>query len=201
MAASKPVRVGNEIFPTKKALTEKIRSVLYATPIGESVAPEHWEFICNLFWLHPDADQKALGEDFPEFVVERNEFYGNQGFYVVRNDGTKDDFSIKVCMDGRPSARSEFLAACRDAVVPDIRIARDRLIKVHGAVCAVSGELLTRETMHVDHAPPWQFEHIVKAYLEESGITDWREQKAHIDEEAACVILESYLNNLKKEDK
>jgi putative holliday junction resolvase len=40
-----------------------------------------------------------------------------------------------------------------------------------------------------------------EGYLEESGITDWREQKAHIDEEAACVILESYLNNLKKEDK
>lgn len=35
--------------------------------------------------------------------------------------------------------------------------------------------------------------------LDEMGITDWRERKSHIDEEAACLILESYMNNLPKE--
>ena len=40
-----------------------------------------------------------------------------------------------------------------------------------------------------------------ESFLEEIGITDWREQKAHIDEQAACVILESYLNHLPKEGK
>lgn len=34
-----------------------------------------------------------------------------------------------------------------------------------------------------------------------AGLTDWQDQKAHIDEEAACVILESYLNSLPKEKK
>jgi putative holliday junction resolvase len=37
--------------------------------------------------------------------------------------------------------------------------------------------------------------------LAEAGLTDWQEQKAHIDEEAACVILESYLSSLPKEKK
>lgn len=38
-------------------------------------------------------------------------------------------------------------------------------------------------------------------FLDEVGITDWREKKRYIDEQAACLILESYLNSLPKEGK
>jgi hypothetical protein len=90
--------VFGQSFKTKKALEEKLRSMLHTAPLGvEFDEPEHSFLLCVLF-RHPDV-LKKIGRGVKAFRVTTSE-YKNRCFEVVRVDGTYEEFSYPRCARG-----------------------------------------------------------------------------------------------------
>ena len=166
---AKPVQVGSESFKTKGEAKERARTILKETAMGEFVADEHLPFMSSLFWMHPDALEKAEGEDFPRFLVGGNGF-GYRCFYVVRDDGSMTDFSFNICIDGKRSKEQDFKIACRHVIGDDIKKAKKIALAAQMGLCAVSGEPCTIKDSHLDHAEPWTFQKIMEHFIFVHGI-------------------------------
>lgn len=163
---SKVLTVGHLEFSTQKAALEHFRRILNGTPLGQPLVDAADADVRALLARHPEADRKRAGADPVYFFVGGNE-YGGRCFYLRRPEGTETDFSFMACIKGKPSKMAEFKAACRTAVVPDILAAKERLLQEQGLVCAVTGETLTLDQVHVDHAPPHPFDEIVQMFIRE----------------------------------
>lgn len=93
--------VANESFGTKKALEEKLKSILHAAALGVELGePEHSFLLCVLF-RHPEA-LKKIGPGVRAFRVVTSEFR-NRCFEAVRVDGSFSDFSYMKCARGEAS--------------------------------------------------------------------------------------------------
>jgi Protein of unknown function (DUF3223) len=159
---------------TKTAAAEHFRAMLYRHAIGARVPdPDATE----LGWLlerHPEFRDK-LGAGVDSFSV-RNALYGTRCFEIVRTDGSKTDFSFQSCVDGkRPTSLSEALTALRAEVADDILQKKREWFQAHcdaeGTVaCAITGERITLDQAHADHAPPRSFGTLAIAFLEARGI-------------------------------
>ncbi|TCR24193.1 DCL family protein [Streptomyces sp. BK205] len=93
--AAKPVTVGDKHFPTKGTLTKYCQEVRdrYQYLNNKVVTdPDDDAFLRALLALHSEADQKMRpGVDY--FEVRKHPDWDTYGFWVVRTDGTEDDFS------------------------------------------------------------------------------------------------------------
>jgi hypothetical protein len=162
MAKREPIIVAGETFQTKKAVEDRCREILYAYPIGARVAEHHAVFLYDLLKRHTEAETK-IGFGVDHFTVQRAE-QGSQCFNVTRIDGTRIDFSFKACLTPK-TPEHDLRAACRTAVVGEKMAFRDRCFAAGPVFCDVSGEPLTLDNTHVDHAPPYEFEALVAGFL------------------------------------
>lgn len=105
---AKPVDIGTEHFPTKAAAMARCQEILYAYPgqpgsgagqPQEVTDPAHVAFLTALIKRHPEADRR-IGSGIAGFKVQVNpQGTGNtRCFYVIRTDGSQEDFSIKKCL-------------------------------------------------------------------------------------------------------
>jgi hypothetical protein len=156
--------INGQPFKTKAALQRYVREILNAQ-LGE-VDDAHVPFLIDLFSRHQDADQKfGVGLKYIRVVLAMP--YETRCFEIERVDGTRTDISYLECLS--PSTVFDWLpAACRTAVVDQIQAFKDAEFSAGPVACAVTGEIVTRETCHVDHAPPWTFEVIVESFLDNS---------------------------------
>lgn len=146
----------------KKPLAARCKLILNWSLAGVPLDPDDDAFLRDLIERHPEAAQK-IGAGISHFEVRRNEWNGRT-FWLVRVDGTATDFSYVSCLTP-PTPRTDFLKACRTAAVPSVIEAKNRIFdRVPSVNCPVSGEAITRETAHIDHAPPWTFKAISYAF-------------------------------------
>lgn len=155
--------IAGTVYPTQAAVRQRASQILN-TRLGEVHDPAARAFVIGLLEHHPFASD-VIGTGVKRVLVKTVQPFGTRGFWVDRTDGTGTDFSYLKCL--RPTKpRDTFNAACRTAVRDQIQWARTIQFGANITIqCPVSGELITRDTSHVDHAVPWTFQAIVDAYL------------------------------------
>ncbi len=157
-------------FPTKATLQEYVKGILNNTA-GE-VDPKHLPFLIDLFERHQDALSK-IGMGVATVRVRLAMPYRTRCFEIERVDGSRTDISYLECL--KPStAKQWFPAACRTAVADQIQAHKDLEFATADSTstCPITGDLLTRDNCHVDHAPPWTFAAIVAAFIKENWHID-----------------------------
>jgi hypothetical protein len=164
------VSVGPYTFPTLKRATEVARFILHNSPRDIPLAGKDYLFARGLLERHPEAAEK-IGSGILSIEV-RTIQYGAPGFYVVRTDGTGDDFSYKVALSGAADHRQQVLKAMRQAVrrqTDDFRSAWfDRSADQDGAaVCPLTGRSMTWTESETDHIVP--FVRLADRWVSEHG--------------------------------
>jgi hypothetical protein len=154
--------IGARVFPSKKEAQEAIYDVRSRYAAGITM-PEDDEFLRDLVAIHPDAEVK-IGVGIDRFETRQN--LGNIGFWIVRTDGTETDFSFLKCLCGS-AAQDLVRSAMRSAVRGQLAEVRSAALGA-GKCCPISGELLTTENCHVDHAEPLFIE-IADAFASSEG--------------------------------
>jgi hypothetical protein len=156
--------INGTVFKSRTALQNHIRGILNQTEIGATVFYEHRPFLEDLFKRHSSYEEKA-GSGIGDIRVVHAMPYKTRCFEIERVDGTRTDISYLECL--KPSTVFDwFPAACRSAVVEQIKAFKASAFAVSDRIaCPVTHEAVTRETCHVDHAPPWTFETIVESFL------------------------------------
>jgi len=92
-----PVSIGRRHFESKGDALEFFKNVLNGYSPGELVSKDHNQFLSDAIEKHPDAAEK-IGSGISHFSVGSAD-YGTQCFWVHRNDGSRDRFSYKSCVN------------------------------------------------------------------------------------------------------
>lgn len=173
MANGTEVVLGGVAFATKTMATERIKHILHETTPSCRLQGEAEAIIRDLVDLHPQAEEK-IGCGINRIEVRTNHVNGasHPGFWIVRVDGSEIDFSYKNCVNGaKPSPKTQFSRACRQAIQSHISVERERFFaEAIAPTCALTGEPLQPRAIHVDHCPPCTFARIVDAFIALYGI-------------------------------
>lgn len=164
--------VSGEFFKTKKAIRERVRSILYAYPIGTQVASEDSSFLLELLHNHPRAEEK-IGCGVKSFQV-RQENSISRCFYVIRLDGSAENFSYEKLLSP-PTRLAVFKTTCRDLIHRQIFRLKFTHFREHargdGRVqCPITQRWVMMEEAEVDHIPPATFVKIVTDFIAQNEI-------------------------------
>jgi hypothetical protein len=135
----------------KTQAKSRCRMIIEAIADGQLVTGEDIEFLRWLLDRHPQAPEK-IGQGVAGFSVQTTAM-GTRCFFVHRVDGSSTDFSYHSC-----TTAPDHIALVRKAMR---RAIADQIIEFKRAseaqaplVCAVTGDMLSWDNAHVDHAPP-----------------------------------------------
>lgn len=161
-----PISICEETFQTKHALEKRVQEILYGYRTREFLCGESLSFILELLLRHPRYEQKR-GSGIAGIRIDPH--MGKRCFTIVRTDGSETDFSYLKCVS-YPSPRTEFMKACRFAVLPDILEFRSKFFSGNPPfLCAVSGVQIYPETAHVAHVFPDTFCRLAERWASEKG--------------------------------
>lgn len=158
------ILIGSLTFPRKADAVNYIREVrLRSRAAGPGVEDD--EFLRDLVALHPDATDK-VGSGIERFEVRRNG--NNEGFWIIRADGSATDFSFVKCLYGT-SQEAKVQSAMRDAIVDQRLAAREAAFLISETlICPVTGVPITRANCHMDHDAP-TFLELADSFAVENG--------------------------------
>jgi len=157
--------IGGRAFRTKKEALATIYEVRERTKVAGRALGGDDEFLRDLLALHPQAETK-VGNGVDHFDVRRN--INNDGFWIVRSDGSETDFSFMQCLYGT-SQSAKVQSAMRYAVLDQKLAARDRAFgDAETLICPVTGEVIGRQGCHMDHDEP-TFIEIADAFARSVG--------------------------------
>lgn len=165
---AKGYTINGEYFKTKKALSDKIRSILYAYEYGHVLNDINLKFMNAVLAMHPSADVKIGCGVSSIFVRQNPVFKKNREFWIKRTDGTETDFSFLECLKPTDPLR-KFKNACRQAISGDIFVFRVNNLD-GDSTCPITGIALNVHNVHVDHTPPNTFDGIVKDFISVNSI-------------------------------
>lgn len=162
--------VNGRPFQTKDEVTEAVRVILYGREPGEAIDAESFAFINALLSFHRHAPVK-IGCGIAAITVERNpEFPSKRGFWISRTDGSRTDFSFVECISPAPAIR-DLKWALRFEVKEQVLSAKEAAFgRIASIICPVSGDSLTRDNCHVDHAPPRTFDVLASEFIAAHGV-------------------------------
>lgn len=163
--------VHGEEFKTLQSLREHVRAIRDSYSDDVNLAADDFAFMCDLLKRHESAEIKA-GCGIREMFVRQEPLHHTRCFWLRRIDGSETDFSVEMCLRNTPESRiMKFKAACRTAIKSEIIAFKEKFFaQQHSAKCPITGETITKQTAHVDHAHPWTFEQIVMAFINEKQI-------------------------------
>lgn len=162
-------------FNTQAQAKAFFKDMLARYAHGQTVAPEDETHLRGLVERHPEYATKT-GCGVAHFEVRRNPPFPTKGFWIVRTDGTRTDFSYPTCIAGKPVAhRQDVFKALRLAIKPDIAAARKSILAQFAdedgrVVCILTGERITPDEAHLDHRPPKAFEALVETFMLREGL-------------------------------
>ena len=170
MTSNKPIPwyktegVNGVLFPTKKALVERMRSIINPAVLNTALSETDTQFVLAVLAHHPEWEEKSgCGVLAVEVRMNIGEHFANRGLWLVLLDGSEIDISRPVAIDAAPLSRARLLRdAARHAIADQIRSTRDG----GSAVCAICGGKMGVSSAHVDHEPPFTFESIFSGWLE-----------------------------------
>jgi hypothetical protein len=96
---NKPILVGTQKFLNIGALRGRVREIINSRSDGEQLKPDGSDFklIKALLDHHPKGPEKS--KDLVGIKVAQSPQGGNSCFFMVKADGTSEDFSAKKCLD------------------------------------------------------------------------------------------------------
>jgi len=155
-----PVVLSTRTFSSQTACQRYFSQMLSDAVLDQ----EFWNVdLMALLQNHPSAASK-IGVGVRRFVARRN--IGRvPGFYLIRNDGSEEDFSIKVCIKGPRSHKEQVNLALRLAIEPQKRRFREKTFR---GVCEVTGKSILRKELQIDHIK--RFEILVDEWFSEEGV-------------------------------
>jgi len=155
------ITLGGREFRTKGEAAKEISRIIHEAPVGVQL-DQHFPILMDLLRGHPNAEKK-IGVGVVFFRVTVNK-YKSRSLEAVRPDGTTTDFSYRKCLR-EPTRWEEFVAALRHAVEFDVISARDRAFAgAERIACPVTGKMVTKAEVEVDHAPPDTFEALAEEF-------------------------------------
>ena len=174
-----PIMVAGETFASKTALHRRVKTILYAAPVGAWLQGADYTFIRALLDRHPEAGHK-IGVGVERIRVGK--VLGNSAVFLQRIDGSETDFSWCQCIFGKRKD-DDLLGALRLAIDPQIWHVKDLAFsEVKTLPCPITGEPITRKTCHVDHAPPKTFKALVERFVQaESLVVEAIRYEGHED--------------------
>lgn len=97
--------LGGLTFATKQMVAMHASSVLNRTGLGEVLCGSDAAFARDLLAHHPGAERK-YGAGVSAITVALSPEWGTRNFFVLRKDGSVDNWSIKKCIANlRPVGR------------------------------------------------------------------------------------------------
>jgi hypothetical protein len=164
----KPIKIGENSFPSKKDALEFYRNILNSYVKNEKLNSADFDNVFGLIEIHPRKKQK-IGGGIDHFRVGLAK-YGTKSFELVRTDGTSEFFSFTKRINKPKDSFSKFLSACRKSIQTDLRNVKQKYFEQNSkdgkAKCQETGEYLTYEQLNVDHRQPNTFSIIVDRFLE-----------------------------------
>lgn len=161
--------LGMQMFPTKQAITDAIRTMLATYEPDTIVRPADEAVLLDLLAHHPRAYEK-IGVGIKRIRVRVNPTSPTtRMFWLERLDGTAEDFSYIKCL--RPVSLWERVTrALRLAISPQIVERKTRVFGGRDRIqCPVTDQRCAWEEMHVDHRPPLTFVRLAEDFL----IKEW----------------------------
>ena len=165
---------------TQKAALEHFKSMLARYEDGDLVDDfEDHDDLLALLARYDMCDlsrQSKVGSGITRFERRQNlgEGFSSSGFWAVRFDGTKTDFSYISAIKGEPkSVAQQYYDACRNSVNHDLSVKKqdqfDRFGDEDGCLrCDVSGAEVTYGNAQLRHAKP-SFGVLVEEFRRERG--------------------------------
>lgn len=161
--------INGKPFSSQSAMKKHFQSILKSAAIGEPVSGDTFGDCISLFQRHPEWQSKS-GVGIKDIVVRKNPVFNDRCFWIYRTDGTDTDISYLTCLSGRKkTGRSEFMAACRNAIVDQVlSYKRERFREFPIVRCEITGRMVSERDAEIDHVTP--FCHIVDLFISERSI-------------------------------
>ncbi len=166
-------KIGPHVFSSKERIREHASRILRRQTPEQPIEGVEREFLMALLLSHSRATRK-IGPGVATLFVRTHSVWGGKDdrcFWLRRTDGSETDWSFRECI-WPTDHRSEFIRACRTAIVPQIVAFRKRMREQLGetAVCPISGQEFQVMEANVDHQHPNTFEAIVDQFIDEHSI-------------------------------
>ena len=174
------ITIGDIEYKSKKQAKDFFSKMLAKYDIGETIDEQDSAHLHALIQLHTESEQK-IGCGIKRFYKYKVEKWKKACFALERLDGSKTDFSVPHCIEGKaPSVEDEFTKACRDAVAETIHLAKQRHFAKCGdsdgkVECDKSGDRVSLDESHLDHKAPLTFQVIVHTFIAAYDITPTRD--------------------------
>jgi hypothetical protein len=162
--------LAGKTFKSKKALSDRIKEILYGYAIGSCLQGHERVFIIEMLSLHPEAATK-IGCGIRDVTVESS-IYGARGFFFHRYDGTKTDASYLKCLNPESSRYNDLQSAFRIAVAKQVREVYWKAFQNGPFACEFTGQILQLDDGNsaVDHVPPKTFQALLNSFLALRGL-------------------------------
>ena len=135
---------------TKKYQTERCKAILNKYPLNHFLNREEKIFLIEVFKNHPNWIEKRGVGGRRIFIGQDN--YKHRCFFIERMDNTVVDISYLTAIAGKNKSDLERIKiACRTAILPEILDFRNKNVIFGVTKCAISGEVLTKENINIDH--------------------------------------------------
>lgn len=166
------MRIGHLEFSSKAKAGDFFRAILRRHGPGAAVIGQDAADLAALLKLHPHYMAK-LGCGIAGFTVRLDDF-GQQGFELIRTDGSRTDFSYRECISPT-SPRTRFRGALRLVVAADIVTARNAYLDHNSGriFCAETGVRLALAEAHLDHRWPLTFEALAEEFGTVHSLVDY----------------------------
>ena len=167
------IQIGRFTFETWTAARAHLVSFT-KRPLGTVFVGDDHELLEAALAMHSEAAIK-IGPGVAKFTVERHPAHPNtQCVFVRRVDGTRVAVSFKNLGKAAPQVkREDRTRALREAIVKQILEFKDSMFpdEKFEWQCPITGELVTKSTCEVDHAPPATFKKLVEDWLTSEEMT------------------------------
>jgi Protein of unknown function (DUF3223) len=170
--SAKAIQLGVLQFASKKSLLEHCHGVLHRYEIGARVTEDDAAFLLLLLERHHERDQK-VGAGLSHFTVA-TALPAGRCFLIHRIDGTVTDFSFNKCISP-PAIDQRLHAALRLEIDEHVKLAKKRFFIEHSGLdgrvaCNQSGQSISFEEAHADHALPLSFWVLAETFLQATNI-------------------------------
>ncbi len=172
--ASKPIILGEYKFKSKKEALELYREILNSATLKEPLTNSNFSYAMALLLNHPNAKEK-IGNGIKSIIVDTGKYKTNRCFHVIREDESKEDFSIGKCINGDHSEFHKFCIAARNTIEEDMLQFKIKYFENEGdennnVKCQIGGNKISKDEAHIDHREPLTFSSIVHFFIQAKNI-------------------------------